>query len=124
MLHSIGEHGLSVDTLDLIVPGGSLARSLWTGYRTRDLRAQFEQKGISLGELEERWAALAPTFQASKVRNAEVDITISSADKIIQPDTAHELAAAFANAGNNVNLHVLPVLGHYGTIVWDAFRPR
>ena len=122
LLQAVGEHDLQPDTLNLVVPGGSLAKSLWTGYRRQALRAQFEAQGITLPDLENSWRVLSPTFQAARVHGANVQITVSSADEIILPGTAHELATSFKNAGNNVTLRSLPGLGHYGSIVVDALQ--
>lgn len=117
LMRTLGGHQLPADKLELIVPGGDLAESLWNGVRTRPLREQFERQGVSMEELKEAWRLLSPTYQAQHIHGAEVDIRISLADTVISPDSAFGFADALRESGNTVQMHVNRYLGHYGTII-------
>ncbi|MEJ0072956.1 MAG: hypothetical protein WDN27_02625 [Candidatus Saccharibacteria bacterium] len=121
LMHTLGSKKLLATTIDFVVPGGDLAKSLWTGLRTRPLREQFEAQGITLSQLQKLWIPLAPTVQAAKIHDTDITMSISLADQIIRPDTAFEFANALRESGNRVTIHTNSHLGHYGTILASGF---
>ncbi len=117
LLYAMGERKLT-GRISLLAPGGDLARSLWTGSRTQHLKQAYEQQEVDLPQLQSLWERLAPTYQAShNIRNSQVTMYVSTADRVIPPDTVPPLAAALAENGNRVAVHTNRTLGHYATIV-------
>ena len=124
LCHIFGEQGIAPQSIELTVPGGNLAESLWTGARTQPLRREYENQGITLPTLKELWKTLAPTFQAKNIHGAKVEMFISGADHIIMPQSAYELADAYTQSQNEVSVIANKHLGHYGTILRQSFKPK
>lgn len=119
LMRTVGGEHLRADSITLNAPGGSLAKSLWTGVRTQPLRRQFEAQGVTLDILQDQWEELDPIFQAPNIHGADITMNVSRADRVIRPDTAYELAEAL-NDNNNLSLYndgVRHMIGHYGLLL-------
>lgn len=106
-----------VNDLIMVVPGHSLADSMWHGLRTRNLKEAIEARGIGLAELQRQWEKLAPEFYLPKLKDKKVKIIISRSDRIIP--------ASFGKRYSEVARKIIPSvtviknrwLGHYASIL-------
>ena len=104
------------DKIDLIVPGNSLAESMWNGRKTQDLRKEFEEKGITLEWLDEAWRNLSPENNLSGFRNSNNRIFLSRADKIIPYENGMKLVEKMREEGIEAKIKDNLPLGHKITL--------
>lgn len=72
-----------VSRLVLVSPGHSLAESLWSGVRTKKIKEELVNNGVSLKKLKNSWKDLAPENNLSNLSRKEILIYVSKADKIV-----------------------------------------
>jgi len=70
-----------VTTLILVVPGNSLAESLWRGIGTTKLKQQIKKHGINLEKLEKDWKDLAPENNIGGLTGKNIEIYVSKSDR-------------------------------------------
>ena len=106
-----------VSEVILVVPGNTLAGSLWNSIRTIKIRRAMEKGGITLSRLKRYWIELAPEEYINGIKDKKIRIILSRKDIIIP----YRFGKTFANETKKVipNVEVIENnhLGHYGTIL-------
>lgn len=102
----------SFDRVSMAVPGASLARSVWYGQRTQDLRLAIEANGQNLADLEASWADIEPVTHVEAFSNVPLKMLISNNDSIIPTAEQEALRNALDEAGANLTANYTPA-GHY-----------
>lgn len=105
-----------VNTLILVVPGNSLAESLWRGIGTTKLKQQIKKHGISLEKLEKDWKDLAPENNISGLVGKNIEIHISKSDKVIPYNNGYDLIKDMRRTGLKPKIFKNKNLGHYLTV--------
>ena len=100
-----------------IVPGSSLASSLWDGVRTQRLKRIYETQSINKEKLEKLWHSLAPKNNVSVLSNKNIFIAISKSDKVISYCYGKELAELLKKLYPSTLVRENLYLGHYLTVV-------
>ncbi len=113
-----------VREIRLVVPGHSLAESLWCGIRTDDLRHAFEKKGVTLEALEKYWSDLAPEHNIDKLEGKKLSITLSEADTVIPYRFGMRLVEALKKRNVPFTLTTNKRLGHYLTVAHLLLAPK
>jgi len=110
--------GLSskINGLILVVPGNSLAKSLWRGLRTEKIKDVIREEGVSLTELEKDWKKLAPEQYINNFKNKKIKILISKSDNIIPYHLGKKFADEVEKVVSKVIVRENRFLGHYGTV--------
>jgi len=106
-----------IQALILVVPGSSLAESLWSGIRTLKIKNEIEKRGVSLAELEKDWKDLAPENYIRNFKNKRVRIYISESDRIIPYNFGKKFEEEIREIIPDVQVRENKNLGHYGTIL-------
>jgi len=88
----------------MIVPGSNLARCMWEGSRTQDIRQQFEAQGLAVEDLDSSWDILAPKQYAEVFADKNVKIHISDSDTVIPAGFQQEMAVALRENAANLDL--------------------
>jgi len=105
-----------------VVPGSSLAHSLWNGVRTQGMRAAFEKEGISVEELNDAWKTLNPSHHAHLMGGKLVRAQLSTSDGFIPPAYGEQYVTDLETAGADVEVH-RSRLGHAMNIISFCLRP-
>lgn len=105
-----------INTVSLIVPGSSLAGSLWDGIRTQGLRKKYEKEGYTKTSLENLWQSLAPEENISHFEKKHVFIALSRADKVIPFMYGKNLIEVLSGKYSLLYVEENNNLGHYLTI--------
>jgi len=105
----------------MIVPGDSLASSLWAGWRTRRLRKKFERAGVTLERLQSEWAILAPSSHINAIRGHKIEIILAKRDRFIPYPLGRRLVSDFVAAHAKV-VFVESPFGHAATIL--SYHPE
>jgi hypothetical protein len=109
----------NVDKFVSICTGYDLAESLWTGIVTKKLRKKFEKKKITLKKLKKAWEKITPANNVNKLKDKEIILFLSQADKVIDYSQGEKMFKALKNKKYKVDLHVNKNLGHYLTIYFS-----
>ncbi|MBU4536780.1 prolyl oligopeptidase family serine peptidase [Patescibacteria group bacterium] len=107
----------------VIVPGNSLAKSMWNGILTSHLRKSYEAQAITLEVLEDKWKDFAPQNNLDNLKGKDIYIRLSKSDKIIPYSCGSELVKKMEEKGIIFKLQENSFLGHYGTIYNAYFYP-
>ncbi|MES2970993.1 MAG: hypothetical protein V4702_01575 [Patescibacteria group bacterium] len=99
----------------MVVPGSSLATSMWDGIRTQHLKDELEEHGWTKETLNEVWKPVAPVTYVDSFAGKDVRVIVSTADQMIPTVYQEELVTAMQQAG------IDPIversrLGHLATI--------
>lgn len=108
---------ISINSIDLVVPGDDLAQSLWEGIVTRPLRRSFESQGMDLGRLKNTWAELAPKNNISNLGTDKIRVYLSKSDKVIPYERGLMLTKEMKDIGLHPKISENKFLGHYGTLL-------
>jgi hypothetical protein len=100
----------------MVVPGNDLAASLWSGLRTRRLRAVLKQEGYKLDELQKEWQDLAPEAHIDRFKNHTVHIVLARHDKFIPFSYGKKLLDELSAINPKVTYTIRP-FGHFMTIM-------
>ncbi len=114
----------NIKKIILVLPGASLAESLWNGERTQNLRNSLVEKGVTLEQLKKAWQLLAPEEYVEEFKGKEVVIHLSKADKIIPYSLGKRLVDKIRNTGTEVTLIENSFLGHYLTVLKFFLFPK
>ncbi len=112
----IANKNRNVDRVILVVPGDSLAESLWRGIGTVRLRKQIKKHGIDLDALEKDWKALAPMNNIEGLKGKEIEVHVSRADEIIPYRNGYHLVKDMQKRGLRPRVFRNKDLGHYLTV--------
>ena len=104
------------DHVTLVCPGSSLAKSLWYGERTQDLKATFEKNGMTIERLVKDWHDIEPENNLDAFVGKKVKIIVSKKDTSIPTVYQKEYVAAAKAAGVNPKVKK-SIFGHYGAII-------
>jgi hypothetical protein len=104
----------------VIVPGHCLAESLWKGIKSRKIRREFEERGISLEKLKKYWKELSPQSNLRNINAEETLVYLSKADKVIPYYCGKRLVKKM----KGVELHENRFFGHYLTILLFYLFPK
>ncbi|OGF51642.1 hypothetical protein A3I27_04325 [Candidatus Giovannonibacteria bacterium RIFCSPLOWO2_02_FULL_43_11b] len=104
-----------INKLYLLVPGNSLAESLWLGIRTQNLKKEFEKQGINLEQLENYWHDLAPQNNLN-FPQSQICLVLSQADGIIPFSCGQKLVESMQQTGLRPEVKINRFFGHYGTM--------
>lgn len=74
-----------------MVGGGDLARIIWDGAITQEIRADIQRQGMTLADLQKRWAVIDPLTFASLNRPRNVLFINGKYDDIVPPAATTEL---------------------------------
>ena len=110
-----------VEGVVFVVPGSSLAKSLWSGLRTVNIRRVMEKSKATLLYLERGWENLAPKKYAEGFKDKRVKIILSQSDVIIPYSLGREFADAVKEFVPTAVIEENRYLGHYGTILKFCF---
>ncbi len=105
-----------VNKISLVVPGDSLADSLWRSISTKKLKSKIKKENINLRELEKDWKYLDPKNNIDSLFDKEIEIYLSRADKVIPYTNGGHLIKEMKNIGLNPTFFKNNKLGHYLTI--------
>lgn len=108
----------AVEGIIFVVPGSSLARSLWSGLRTVNIKRVMEKNKVTLPYLEDKWENLAPKKYAEGFKDKRVKIILSQSDVIIPYSSGKDFADAVKRFVPETVIKENRYLGHYGTI-WN-----
>ncbi len=119
----IANENVDITNLYFIVPGSSLASSLWHGIRTGDLRKAYVHQRFTEQSLVELWAGLAPKKNIDAMQGKHIFITISKADIVIPYRFGQELVDVLHTLyPEDVETEVTRFSGHYlGIISYFVF---
>ncbi|MEK9194669.1 MAG: hypothetical protein AAB884_02555 [Patescibacteria group bacterium] len=106
-----------VNKITLVVPGNSLASSVWYGLRTRYIKGIIEAKGTTLDVLEKEWSILAPENNIDSLRGKKINVWLSKNDKVIPYYLGARLVDRMKSMGLNPTVKINERLGHYGTVL-------
>jgi len=106
-----------VNGVILVVPGITLAESMWSGLRTRKIRRIMEKNGITLASLKDKWENLAPGKYAEGLRNKKVKIVLSKSDMIVPYIFGKELVDKVKEFVPGLVVETNKHLGHYLTMI-------
>ncbi|MFH1207465.1 MAG: hypothetical protein V1668_02555 [Patescibacteria group bacterium] len=106
-----------VTELIMVVPGYSLADSMWNGLRTRNVRVAMEARGIRLVELQKQWKKLAPEYYLTQLKDKKLKIIISRTDRIIPASFGKRYAEAARKIIPTVVVIENRWFGHYASIL-------
>ncbi len=106
-----------IRALILVVPGSSLAESLWRGLRTIKLKRVLRGEGLTLTELEKDWEELAPEQYVRNLKDKKVRVLLSRADKVIPYYLGKRFAEEIRKECSDVEIRENRWLGHYGTVL-------
>lgn len=120
----VADNNDRINKLELIVPGSNLAESMWNGIRTQRIRAEFEKKNITLGQLNRKWEVLAPKDHISGLKCKKIYIQLSRADKIIPYVYGKELADLLKKSNIKTVVEENNFLGHYCTCLKFYLFPK
>lgn len=88
---------------------------MWNGSRTQHVRAGIEAQGYDLEALELAWSEMAPINHLGALVDKELNVVVSTADKVIP--TLYQQEFVDAARGTDLQLHVSEsALGHYATV--------
>lgn len=110
-----------VSEVFLIVPGDSLAESLWKGIGTQNLKNQIKKHRINLEELEKNWKDLEPKNNIDRLSEKHVEVYLSRSDTVIPYTNGHHLVKDMINKKINLKIYENKKLGHYLTILKFIF---
>lgn len=105
-----------VNKLSLVVPGDSLADSLWRSIGTKKLKSKIKKENINLEELEKDWKRLDPKNNIDGLSGKDIEIYLSKSDKVIPYENGGHLIKDMKNIGLNPIFFKNNKLGHYLTI--------
>ncbi len=106
-----------ISELIMVVPGHSLADSMWNGLRTCHLRQTMEVQGITLTQLQKKWEALAPELYLPNLKSKKMKIIISRTDRIIPAAYGKRYAEAARKTIPSLSVIENRWLGHYASIL-------
>jgi len=111
--------GYSVDRLDLVSPGSSMASAFWSSKGTIALKKAYLQQGYNLKSLEKAWKSVKIIDSVDKLKDIPTKVTYSRADIIIRPSETKRLIAKLKRVGTpNLKVKKNYFLGHYLTLFW------
>ena len=114
----IANGNADITNLYFIVPGSSLASSLWHGIRTQDLRKAYATQQFTEQSLVALWAHLAPKKNIDAMQGKKIFISISNADIVIPYRFGQELVDALhSRYPEAVTSQRSDALGHYLSII-------
>jgi hypothetical protein len=119
--------GYSVDRLDLVSPGSSMASAFWSSKGTKALKKAYLRQGYNLKSLEEVWSPVKIIDLIDRLKDVPTKVTYSKADIIIRPSETKRLIAKLKRTGTpNLKVKKNYFLGHYLTLfwVWATWRIR
>jgi pimeloyl-ACP methyl ester carboxylesterase len=105
-----------VNKVSLVVPGDSLADSLWRSIGTKKLKNKIKMENVNLRELEKDWQCLDPKNNIDGLFDKEIEIYLSRSDKVIPYENGGHLIKDMKNIGLNPIFFKNNKLGHYLTI--------
>ena len=111
-----GNKNPDVNKISLVVPGDSLADSLWRSVGTKQLKNKIKKENINLQELEKDWKCLDPKNNIDGLSDKEIEIYLSRSDKVIPYENGGHLIKDMKNIGLNPIFFKNKKLGHYLTI--------
>ncbi|MDB5181866.1 MAG: hypothetical protein JWP13_629 [Candidatus Saccharibacteria bacterium] len=104
-LSLVAQRTKHISKATFVVGGSRFAPSVWEGARTQGIRRAFEDKGVSLTELETAWSGLDPAMSATALKGRPVELYISETDTFVPTIYQDELVAALRDSGANVEEH-------------------
>lgn len=99
----------------IVVGGDDLAKDMWYGFRTYDIRKGFEKQHIGLKMLEKHWNKIAPKNHVRGFSDKIVTFLLAKNDMMVLPKYQYSLADAVKEAGGKVTV-VATRFGHAVTI--------
>ncbi|MFH1979202.1 MAG: hypothetical protein ABII97_02375 [Patescibacteria group bacterium] len=112
----IANRNSNINKVILVVPGSCLAESMWKSIRTQHLKKIIELNGIGLKDLKQQWDSLAPENNLDGMKDKEINVYISQADKIIPGELGECLVDKMYEENLLPRVYKNKHLGHYGTI--------
>lgn len=104
-------------------PANSLAKAMWNGLRTANIRRVMEKNGVTLPYLERRWENLAPQKYSKGFKGKRVKFVLSQSDIIVPYPLGKEFADGVKQYASEVIVKENKNLGHYLTIIKFCFMP-
>lgn len=86
----------------VVVGGDDLAKDMWYGFRTSDIRQGFERQHISIKMLGKHWNKIAPKNHVRGFSGKKVIFLLAKNDMMILPKYQYSLANAVKEAGGEV----------------------
>lgn len=107
-------HGF--DSAIQVCTASSLAKSVWEGDRTVDIRSIFEANSCGLHTIESTWQEIEPINTSKAFLNKQVTIVVSQSDTSIPTHLQWEYIKGLQAMGIRPKVNKSN-LGHYGTII-------
>jgi len=108
----VSEKVTDFTSVTMVVPGSSLARGVWQGQATQNIRDSLEQQGYTEESLDEEWQSLRPSEHVACFTGKPVHVVTSLTDQIVPPQLQQEMVDDLRMAGANVTVNTSN-LGHY-----------
>lgn len=106
----------------IVLGASSLSGCVWHGIRTQRIRKAFEDQGVDLTTLQNKWAKIEPSFNAMALSGKDVHLYISNTDRITPLNYAQELSRDLSAAGAFISEKRLR-LGHALSIIKFCLLP-
>jgi hypothetical protein len=104
------------DRVTMVCTASSLAKSVWYGDRTKDVRAELEANQLSLAQVEKVWYEVEPINHVAAFSDKKVTIIVSKTDSCIPTRFQTELVQAARKSITDLCVKYTK-LGHYGAII-------
>ena len=110
-----------INKLILVVSGASLAKSLWRGIQTQDLKRAYAQQGFTDNTLDELWKTLSPESHLDLSGVRSISIFLKKVDKVVPYDEGKRLAELIKEKfPDKTSVNENKYKGHALTILWSS----
>lgn len=101
----------------IVAGGDDLAKDMWYGIATKEIRKDFTQENVRIQRLDLDWLPLAPDTHVRSFANKKVDIIMALKDRMIFPQYQKRLANDISKVTDQVTIKKFWV-GHTVTVAY------
>ena len=115
----VAGEGVRFSKATFVLAGSDLARAMWAGAKTQNIRLRLEEQGVTEEDLALAWEGLAPGKYAGAFAGKEVRAIYSGVDRIVPASFQHEMIGLLESKARIGKIHSR--LGHAANITKFCF---